>query len=215
MALIIAADQLLKVWVKTSFYLGEERSVFGDWFLLYFTENPGFAFGIELGGSIGKLFLTVFRLVALVFIGGYIFQLLKKTVSLTYILCVSLVFAGALGNIIDSVLYGVLFSDINSYDGGLLYGHVVDMLYFPVIQTILPEWLPFWGGQSFTFFRPIFNIADSSISIGVFSILLFHRHHLKEGLEKYDKKKVESAAVDEQPDQESERAANPEVTPGA
>lgn len=192
---VLFFDQALKIWVKTSFEYREDRAVFGDWFRLHFIENNGFAFGTELGGRWGKLALTLFRLVAVGVIGYYIVSLVKakETVyRLGYILMVSLIMSGALGNIIDSVFYGVMFSESPLHGGGLavlfppdggyeslFHGKVVDMLYFPLYQGFLPEWLPFWGGDYFEFFRPVFNIADSAISIGVGGILLFYRRELK------------------------------------
>lgn len=193
--LVLVADQALKIWVKTHFKLYDNIEI-TKWFYLYFTENPGMAFGIEV---IGKLFLSVFRIVAVGFIGYYLYQLVKKNYKFGYIACVALILAGAVGNIIDSVFYGVVFS--HSYgqvatfmpDGGgyapWLHGKVVDMFYFPLIQTVLPDWLPIWGGKEFVFFRPIFNLADSAICVGVFVLLLFYRHTLSESLSKEENKK--------------------------
>ena len=186
--LLLFLDQTLKIWIKTHFQLYESYEI-TPWFYLYFTENPGMAFGIEV---IGKLFLTVFRIVAVIFIGYYLFKLVKKNYSFAFIACVSLVFAGAIGNILDSIFYGVYFTDSTNqvatflpHGGGYaswLHGKVVDMLYFPLIDTILPSWFPVWGGEHFVFFRPIFNLADSSISVGVVAVLLFFRHTLSESL---------------------------------
>lgn len=167
-------------------YLGQEFSVIGNWFLIHFVENNGMAFGLEFAGEYGKMFLSLFRIVAVVGIGWYLFKLVKKAdVPMGFIACVALIFAGAIGNIIDSAFYGLIFSE--SYgqiaqafpsEGGyssFLHGKVVDMLYFPLFSGRYPTWLPFWGGNDFLFFRPVFNIADSSITIGIFSILLFYR----------------------------------------
>ena len=193
--LVLAADQALKIWIKTHFKLYDNVEI-TKWFYLYFTENPGMAFGIEV---IGKLFLSVFRIVAVGFIGYYLYQLVKKNYKFGYIACVALILAGAVGNIIDSVFYGVVFS--HSYgqvatfmpDGGgyapWLHGKVVDMFYFPLIQTVLPDWVPIWGGKEFVFFRPIFNLADSAICVGVFILLIFYRRTLSESLSKEENKK--------------------------
>ncbi|MFN4083834.1 MAG: lipoprotein signal peptidase [Bacteroidia bacterium] len=167
---ILVADQLSKFYIKTNFVLGEEVNVIGNWFKLHFTENYGMAFGFEFGGKTGKLFLTLFRIVFVFAIGWYVFGLIKKTAPLNYILGWSLIIAGAVGNIIDSIFYGVWFG----YDTWF-HGRVVDMLYFPIIQTTIPEWFPFWAGEEFEFFRPVFNIADSAISVGFVLILIFQK----------------------------------------
>lgn len=191
--LLLLLDQILKIWIKTHFQLHESIEI-TPWFYLYFTENPGMAFGIEV---IGKLFLTLFRIVAVFFIGYYLYKLVKANYKFGFIACVSMVLAGAMGNIIDSVFYGVIFN--HSYgqvatfmpaEGGYapwLHGKVVDMFYFPLIETTFPDWLPIWGGQEFIFFRPIFNLADSAICVGVFSLLLFYRHTLSKSLSNEDK----------------------------
>lgn len=191
--LLLLLDQILKIWIKTHFQLHESIEI-TPWFYLYFTENPGMAFGIEV---IGKLFLTLFRIVAVGFIGYYLYKLVKANYKFGFIACVSLVLAGAMGNIIDSIFYGVIFN--HSYgqvatfmpaEGGYapwLHGKVVDMFYFPLIETTFPDWLPIWGGQEFIFFRPIFNLADSAICVGVFSLLLFYRHTLSKSLSNEDK----------------------------
>lgn len=188
--LVLAADQTLKIWIKTHLKLYDNIEI-TKWFYLYFTENPGMAFGIEV---IGKLFLSIFRIVAVGFIGYYLYRLVKQNYKFGYIACVALIFAGAVGNIIDSVFYGVVFD--HSYgqvatflpEGGgyapWLHGKVVDMFYFPLIQTVLPDWVPLWGGKEFVFFRPIFNLADSAICVGVFILLLFYRHTLSVSLSK-------------------------------
>ena len=152
-------------------YMGQEINVIGEWFRLHYTENKGIAFGLQFGGRTGKLFLTLFRMVAAGLIGYYLYYLINKRAKWGLIVSLSLVFAGAMGNIIDSIFYGLIFS----YDG-LFHGRVVDMLYFPLYEGKLPDWIPIWGDQHFIFFRPVFNIADSAITIGVISILLFYRN---------------------------------------
>lgn len=193
--LLLILDQALKIWIKTNLQLHESIEI-TPWFYLYFTENPGMAFGIEV---IGKLFLTLFRIVAVGFIGYYLYKLVKEQYKFGFIACVSLVLAGAIGNIIDSVFYGVVFD--HSYGqvatfmppgggyGEWLHGKVVDMFYFPLIDTILPDWVPVWGGQQFVFFRPIFNLADSAICVGVFLLLICYRRTLTNSLSKEEEKK--------------------------
>jgi signal peptidase II len=173
--LILALDQWVKYYVKTHFYLGEEVKVIGNWFRLHFTENYGMAYGLEFGGKTGKNLLSIFRILAVTGIGYYIFTLVRKNAHPAYIASWTLICAGAIGNIIDSVYYGVLFG----YDTWF-QGRVVDMLYFPIIQTTIPEWFPFWKGQDFEFFRPVFNIADTAISVGFILILVFQRKFFKE-----------------------------------
>ncbi|MDD4588947.1 MAG: lipoprotein signal peptidase [Parabacteroides sp.] len=193
--LLLILDQALKIWIKTHLMLHESIEI-TPWFYLYFTENPGMAFGIEV---IGKLFLSVFRIIAVIFIGYYLFKLVKQNYSFGFIACISLIFAGAIGNIIDSIFYGVIFNDSVGHlatfmpdsggYAGWLHGKVVDMFYFPLIQTVLPEWVPFWGGEEFVFFRPIFNLADSSICVGVFLLLIFYRQTLSDSLTSKNKSK--------------------------
>lgn len=194
--LVLIADQVLKIWIKTHMSLYESIEVF-KWFKIYFVENNGMAFGIEI---IAKLFLSLFRIVAVTFIGYYLYTLVKKDAPSGYIACVALILAGALGNIIDSAFYGEIFTA--SYPGhvaelvsfgegyaGFLHGKVVDMFYFPIIDTTFPSWFPIWGGQEFIFFRPIFNLADSAISIGIVLLLIFYRKLLAETLQTSSKKK--------------------------
>lgn len=188
---VLFADQALKMWVKTNMYLGQEFSVFGNWFIIHFTENNGMAFGMEFGGDIGKIALSVFRVVAVSVIGYYLFSTARKGAKTGLVVAGSLIFAGALGNIIDSAVYGLIFND--SYhqiaefmpeEGGyapMLFGRVVDMLYFPLVSGTFPEWIPMWGGDDFLFFRPVFNIADSAITIGISMIILFQKRFFEEG----------------------------------
>jgi signal peptidase II len=186
--LILIVDQVLKIWIKTNLSIGDEIIVFKNWFILHFVENNGMAFGFEFAGEYGKMFLSIFRIVAVIAIGWYLFKLAKqKEIPFGFIVSVSLIFAGAIGNIIDSLFYGIIFN--HSYgqvaalfpEGGgyssFLHGRVVDMFYFPLIEGRYPSWFPFWGGNEFIFFRPVFNIADSSITVGIFSILLFYRNY--------------------------------------
>jgi len=198
---VIAIDQWSKFWVKTTMYLGQEYKIAGNWFYIHFTENNGMAFGMEFAGEYGKLFLTSFRVVAVFGILYYLIYLLKrKETHSGLIVCMSLIFAGALGNIVDSVFYGVWFNDsyhqIASFmpeSGGysnLMYGKVVDMLYFPLMSGSYPEWLPIVGGDPFMFFRPVFNIADTAISTGVISVALFQN-------KLFDKKEEEKVVVSE------------------
>lgn len=184
--LIIVADQLLKFYIKTSFYYGEEVKIFGRWFRLHFIENEGMAYGLKLGNAeTGKLILTLFRLVAVVF--G--FYLLKRIINKGYgrgaVICGALILAGALGNLIDSIFYGLIFTESTFHRAALVpfgegyskvfQGRVVDMLYFPIIDTKWPGWVPFVGGRDFVFFEPVFNIADAAISVGVMILIFFQR----------------------------------------
>ena len=188
--LLLLLDQASKVWIKTNFQLHESYQVF-SWFHIYFTENPGMAFGLEI---INKLVLSIFRIIAVVVLAYYLLKLMQRNVSFGYTVCIALIFTGAIGNIIDSVFYGVIFDhsfgQVATFlpEGGgyasFLHGKVVDMLYFPLIETTLPAWFPIWGGNDFVFFRPIFNVADSSICVGMFSLLLFYRKTLSESLSK-------------------------------
>jgi len=175
-------------------FLGQEYHIFGNWGIIHFTENNGMAFGMEFAGNYGKLFLSVFRILAVAAIGWYLYSLTKKKESsLGLILSVSLIFAGAIGNIIDSAFYGLLFSDSTFQiaefmpDGGgygnFLHGKVVDMFYFPIINGHFPQWFPLWGNEEFIFFRPVFNLSDTSITIGVISLILFQKRFFKKPAE--------------------------------
>jgi signal peptidase II len=189
---VLVIDQVSKIWIKTNMHLDESIAVFGDWFFIHFIEKPGMAFGLEFGGQTGKIFLSLFRIVAIVFIGLYLNGLVKKKAHTWLIVSVALVFAGAAGNIIDSTIYGLIFSESPPLpvvatmfpDGGgyagILQGKVVDMLYFPIIDTNWPEWVPWLGGDRLQFFRPIFNVADSSITIGMALILINQKRFFKE-----------------------------------
>lgn len=172
---IVVLDQALKTWVKTNMFLGQEFNILGNWFIIHFTENNGMAFGMEFGGELGKLALSIFRIIAVGGIGYGLIHLIKNKYNRGLIMNVAFIFAGALGNIIDSVFYGIIYS----YEK-LFHGRVVDMLYFPLIEGNLPVWLPIWGGEDFIFFRPVFNLADASISIGVIFILLYQKRYFKE-----------------------------------
>lgn len=188
--IILIADQILKIWVKTHMVIGQEIQMLGNWGLLHFIENNGMAFGLEMGGKTGKILLSLFRIAAISGIGWFLVSLVKKNANTGLILAVSSILAGAAGNIIDSAFYGIIFSESYTQPavmfppgGGystFLLGRVVDMFYFPVINTTWPDWSPFRPGESLVFFRPVFNIADSAITCGVFAILLFQKKMLKD-----------------------------------
>lgn len=187
--IILLADQALKILIKTHMIIGQEVHLFGNWGLIHFIENNGMAFGMEMGGKPGKLILSIFRIIAIIGIGWYLTNLINKKANVGLILAVSAIMAGAIGNIIDSAFYGMIFSEsfnqpaILFPPGGgyssFLHGKVVDMFYFPIINTHWPDWLPFRPGQSFIFFRPVFNLSDASITCGVFSIILFQKKMFK------------------------------------
>lgn len=213
--LILIADQALKLWVKTHYQLGDHHKVLGSGFQLYFVENPGMAYGWKFGGNWGKLALTVFRMAAVIFGTWYLGKIIKEKYHKGFILCAALVYAGALGNLIDSSFYGLLFDKGMTFDPAIkdyvgyaglakatghgyssfLHGNVVDMLYFPLIDGNFPSWFPFWGGERFQFFQPIFNLADASISAGVISILVFQKRFFKQRNKKESHHTVETGAL--------------------
>lgn len=193
--IILIVDQAVKIWIKTHINYGDGFDILGlSWAKIHFVENEGMAFGMSFGGLTGKYILSIFRIVMTGFLLYILYNLIKQNETIGLIVSFSMVIAGAVGNSIDGMFYGLIFSE-SHYHGGLatmfppeggygsfLTGKVVDMLYFPMIDTVLPEWLPIWGGQRFEFFRPVFNIADSAITVGVASILLFHRRFFKSDL---------------------------------
>lgn len=190
--LILIADQLLKIWVKTHMMIGEEIFIIGKGVRLYFIENPGMAFGMEIGGTWGKLILSLFRIVAIGGISWYLSKAIRRGVSTFFVVCIAMIIAGAAGNLIDSAFYGLIFNDSYSQvatlfpaDGGyapFLYGHVVDMFYCPVINTHIPSNWPFWANKHIVFFRPVFNIADSAITVSVMLMIIFYKRVFKEYL---------------------------------
>ena len=214
-ALIIIADQALKIYIKTNFLLNTHTTVFKDWFHLYFVENPGMAYGMKFGGELGKMLLTLFRLGAVIFGTWYLAKIAGQPKPKGFFICAALIYAGALGNLIDSMFYGLIFDkgmvynpsigEYMSYQGlahfgtpgyaSFLKGNVVDMLYFPIIKGHFPSWMPFWGGEDFEFFRPIFNIADAAISVGVITLLLFQKKLLAEPKTSSSNTPVETESV--------------------
>lgn len=185
---IIVVDQLSKVYIKTHFEYGEGFRILGlNWARIYFVENEGMAFGMKFGGDYGKLILSLFRIIMISVLGVVIYRFIKSGEKLSLLISFSLIMAGAIGNMIDSAFYGLIFSESPYFHGGVaefvplgqgyagfLHGKVVDMFYFPMIDTILPEWVPIWGGGRFVFFQPVFNVADSAITVGVASMLIFN-----------------------------------------
>lgn len=197
---IIFADQALKFYIKLNYYAGEEHYVLGNWFRLHFVENEGMAWGWKFGGGFGKIGLTLFRLVAVIWGSFLLRDFIRKKYHRGFIVCAAMIYAGALGNLVDSLFYGLLFDNSSPYAqniahlfparggyAGVFHGKVVDMLYFPIITNAhFPSWVPFWGGDDFEFFRPVFNIADAAISLGVGAILVFqNRFFRKEHMTKH------------------------------
>lgn len=206
--LIVLVDQALKIYIKTHYHVGESHAIFGEWFRLYFIENEGMAYGWKFGGEWGKMLLTLFRMAAVIFGVFYIKQIIEKKYHRGFIICVAFIFAGALGNLIDSMFYGMIFENssmqtfnvakifpANGY-AGFLHGNVVDMLYFPIIRNAtFPVWIPIWGGQDFEFFRPIFNLADAAISTGIITILLFQKRFFKSNPEQINRQSIETDTI--------------------
>lgn len=211
---ILLVDQSLKIWIKTEHPTGEVLRVFGlDWFRLHFIENPGMAWGWKFGNETGKMILTLFRLAAVIFGTWYLGRIVKQEYSRGFIICAALIYAGALGNLIDSMFYGMIFDKGLHYDpiieeyigysgiaqfsgdgySSFLHGSVVDMLYFPMAEGVFPKWMPWIGGQEFEFFGPIFNVADASISIGVITLLVFQKRFFRKKHPDLNQKTVETS----------------------
>ncbi|MBX3242362.1 MAG: lipoprotein signal peptidase [Chitinophagaceae bacterium] len=209
--IILFLDQAFKIWIKTNFYLGEEKVIINPWFCLHFIENEGMAYGWKLGGEWGKIVLTLFRLVAVILGTFYLKHVIKQGYHKGFIICATLIYAGAIGNLIDSMFYGLIFENsgdmYNPYVSkifpekgyaGFLHGRVVDMLYFPIITDArFPSWFPIWGGEDFLFFRPVFNLADASISCGVLTILAFQKKFLGTKKKKDDPTSGSKTAVND------------------
>lgn len=204
-ALVLIVDQALKIWIKTHLNFSDEIIIFPNWFRIHFIENDGMAYGMKFGGDFGKIFLTLFRLGAVVIGFRYMSRLVKQGYSRGLLICGSLILAGAAGNLIDSLFYGMIFSEssygdvatftqIGSGYGSFLHGNVVDMLYFPILRGHFPTWFPINAGESFVFFRPIFNIADAAISVGVIAILVFQKRFFAHHQEK-EKKEQEREQI--------------------
>ncbi|HOZ51416.1 MAG TPA: lipoprotein signal peptidase [Chitinophagaceae bacterium] len=206
---VLLLDQALKIYIKTHFFYGQEVNVIGSWFRLHFIENEGMAFGMKFGEHWGKIFLTLFRLIAVIW-GFYFIQttLIKQKFANGLIFCSALILAGAMGNLIDSLFYGKIFTESSFHMakmvawgqgyGDLLHGKVVDMLYFPVMSGNLPSWFPVWAGQPYEFFRPVFNLADFSISFGVITILVFQNKLLHKKTNSTDEKSIDKEIVFEE-----------------
>ncbi|HRQ30800.1 MAG TPA: lipoprotein signal peptidase [Saprospiraceae bacterium] len=215
---ILVIDQVLKIYIKTNFEYGGGFDIMGwSWAKIHFVENEGMAFGMTFGGSTGKLILSLFRLVMISVLIFLIYRIIRAGAKLSLILSFAMILTGALGNMIDSAFYGLIFSETPMYHGGIatmfpegggyapfLYGKVVDMFYFPMIDTVLPEWIPLMGGERFRFFNPVFNIADSMITIGTLSLLLFHRRFFTEESKKKEQESVSDVQTPSQEDQQNE-----------
>lgn len=196
--ILIFLDQLLKFWVKTHMFLGEEINIFGNWFKLYFIENEGMAFGMAFGGNLGKYLLTIFRMVAAIFIAWVCVKMVQKNTPARLLACAVLVFTGAIGNVIDCIFYGKIFS-VSEYYGSVaqwggqyapwLQGKVVDMLRFDLFTIHFPSWFPFCGGQYMSFFPAIFNLADTWVTIGLFATILFCYKPLSQFIASFETKK--------------------------
>ena len=185
---VLILDQALKIYIKTHIHYGDGFDILGlSWAKIHFVENKGMAFGLSFGGETGKYILSIFRIIMTLFLIYILRSLLRQGETYGLLISFSLVIAGAIGNSIDGMFYGMIFSESHFHGGlatlfppeggysGFLQGKVVDMFYFPLFSTVWPEWVPFVGGQTFEFFRPVFNVADSAITVGVASILIFHR----------------------------------------
>jgi signal peptidase II len=206
-ALIIVIDQAIKFYIKLNYFIGEEHLLLGTWARLHFVENEGMAWGLKFGGDFGKIILTLFRLIAVIWGAFLIRGFIAKKYHNGFIICAALIFAGAVGNLIDSLFYGIIFEQSVPYttqvavfmpkSGGyasFLHGKVVDMFYFPIVQNAhFPSWFPIWGGEEFEFFRPVFNFADASISVGVITLFIFQNKFFgKENDENVEKEQIEA-----------------------
>ncbi len=197
---VIFIDQYLKYWVKNNMILHTEKTMIKDWFFLHFTENEGMAFGMKFFGVKGKYALSILRLGVAIFGFWYLVSHIKKQANTFFLVCVALILGGAIGNIIDCVFYGVWYQDMNDYQGGYLLGWVVDMLYFPIIETHYPSWSPISPGQEFIFFSPVFNLADAAISAGVIAIIIFQKRFFNLNSNKEDSSEINHEANIEEPE---------------